>query len=300
MAWDHDELAEDLAQHLIAPNRMVWTDMQMGPSGSPRPDVYTMEKSYSRPRPVSYEIKVSRSDFLSDVNAAKWQKYLDFSGGVIFAVPKGLITKAEVPFECGLIVRNENGWKTLKREKPGTGRPDFSSMMKLVIDGIDRAHCAPLPVELRKVDAWRAQQSLKRDLGKDIAEMVGSSLRAKENAEYWKQRSAESSDHFRQLENDARERGKKSAEHSIAYREKQLELAKESIAEALGLPTDAGVHAIRTKVSAMVEVLHRDPAIASLQKQLDRYRDVIRNAAKSAEHLSNTEQLIAEFPTDLF
>lgn len=299
MNWKHDDLAADLAKHLNNSARMVWTDMQMGPSGSPRPDVYTMEKSYNRPRPVSYEIKVSRSDFLSDVNAAKWQKYLDFSGGVVFAVPHGLITKKEVPFECGLIVRNENGWKTLKREKPGTGRPDFKAMMKMVIDGVDRVHSAPLPVELREIDAYKAQKSLKRDLGKDIAQMVGSSLMAKERAEYWERRAKDSADHFRQLESQAREHGKKSAESSIAHREKQLKEAQVSITQALGLPEDAGAYAIRAKVAKLVEVLHRDQAIEALQSRLEAYRKIIRNAANSADHLSEPEQLMAEFPADL-
>ena len=33
MTWRHDELADDLAAHLRGgTDRMVWTDMQLGPS----------------------------------------------------------------------------------------------------------------------------------------------------------------------------------------------------------------------------------------------------------------------------
>ena len=90
----HDELANSLAIHLMNENRMVWEDIPVGKVHSVRPDVLTIEKSYSSPNPISYEIKVSVSDFRSDVTKAKWKAYLDFSYGVIFAVPKGLIKKS--------------------------------------------------------------------------------------------------------------------------------------------------------------------------------------------------------------
>lgn len=46
----HDELAADLAAKLRTDRRMVWTDIQLGPSGSPRPDVYAIFKSFSHHR----------------------------------------------------------------------------------------------------------------------------------------------------------------------------------------------------------------------------------------------------------
>ena len=68
--WGHDELAKDLAQHLACSNdRMIWLDMQLGPSGSPRPDVFTAPKSYSGFKPIAYECKVSVSDFRSDITS---------------------------------------------------------------------------------------------------------------------------------------------------------------------------------------------------------------------------------------
>jgi len=81
--WGHDALAEDLAQHLRSDKRMVWTDMQLGPSGSARPDVFTLDKVYSRPAPTAYECKISRADLRADTTSGKWQKYLQFAGAVI-------------------------------------------------------------------------------------------------------------------------------------------------------------------------------------------------------------------------
>ena len=61
-----------------------------------------------------YEAKISVADFRADVTAGKWQTYRPFSCGVVFAVPKGLIAKADIPPRCGLIVRGESGWRTVK------------------------------------------------------------------------------------------------------------------------------------------------------------------------------------------
>lgn len=106
MSLSHDELANNLATHLMSVDRMVWEDIPVGKSGSVRPDVLTIQKSFASPNPISYEIKVSVSDFRSDVTSAKWKNYLDFSYGVIFAVPKGLIKKSDIPNGCGLMQFN--------------------------------------------------------------------------------------------------------------------------------------------------------------------------------------------------
>lgn len=128
----------DLANHLEKPERMLWTDMQLGPAGSPRPDVFTMAKSFAHPRPMTYEIKISITDFRSDITSGKWQKYLDFSSGVYFACPAGMITKADIPKGCGLILRSEKGWHTAKAPTLQAVKLPQDTMMKLLIDGIER------------------------------------------------------------------------------------------------------------------------------------------------------------------
>jgi len=138
MDWAHDQLAEDLAGHLVGPRRMVWRDMQLGPHGSPRPDVYTIEKSFVRPAPTAYEVKVSVSDFRADVTAAKWHSYLDYAYSVVFACPAGLIKSDEIPAQCGLLVRHEAVWRLAKRSTPVPRAIDQAALLKLLIDGIDR------------------------------------------------------------------------------------------------------------------------------------------------------------------
>lgn len=139
--WKHNELANDLAEHLVKDTaRMVWTDMQLGPSGSPRPDVYTMPKTYTALRPLAYEVKVSVSDFRSDITSGKWQSYLRYASAVIFAVPQGLIKKEDLPPGCGLIVRGENSWRMAKGPTLATVTDLPRELwMKLLINGVDRS-----------------------------------------------------------------------------------------------------------------------------------------------------------------
>jgi hypothetical protein len=133
--WGHDALAEDLAGYLSSSEVMVWTDMQLGPSGSPRPDVYLLRKSYSKPLPMAFECKISRSDLRSDTTSGKWQSYLKFASGVVFAVPDGLATVADIPAGCGLIVRKAKEWRYARRPTLTRVTVPFDACMKLLIDG---------------------------------------------------------------------------------------------------------------------------------------------------------------------
>ena len=87
VTWKHNALAKDLADHLLGnPRRLAWLDIQLGPVHSPRPDVYTLDKSYVQPCPTAYEVKVSVQDFRSDVTSGKWQTYLNYAEAVYFCV----------------------------------------------------------------------------------------------------------------------------------------------------------------------------------------------------------------------
>lgn len=176
--WGHHALAEDLAVHLRSTSdRMVWTDMQIGPSGSPRPDVYTIPKSYSKFRPMAYEIKVSVADFRRDVTVGKWQSYLKFASGVIFAVPSGLITKSDVPPGCGLIVRGPSdapgsAWSNIKGPTLSvTESLPLDAWMKLIIDGLNRQHN-----ELRRTGGarWAVEREIERKYGHKARELFSS------------------------------------------------------------------------------------------------------------------------------
>lgn len=163
----HDKLANNLALHLMNDGRMVWEDIPAGKRGSVRPDVYTIEKSFANPNPISYEVKVSESDFRSDVTKAKWKSYLDFSYGVTFAVPKGLVTKKDIPNGCGLITFNGEFWNTVKRPTLHPANLDDELLMKLLIAGNQRQTQAPV-IQNRDFDDHKHRETLRKKFGKDI------------------------------------------------------------------------------------------------------------------------------------
>lgn len=167
--WTHDALAEDLAGHVWTSNRLTFTNMQLGPAGSPRPDVYTIPTTYSRFLPLAYEVKVSVADFRADVTAGKWQSYLPFAAGVFFAVPAGLIGKGDVPASCGLMTRGPNGWRVVKAPTMRVVENlPLELWQKLLFDGIERAHVYR-KLTPPAVEEWRAIKKVSAALGKDIA-----------------------------------------------------------------------------------------------------------------------------------
>ncbi|KKK83208.1 hypothetical protein LCGC14_2795670, partial [marine sediment metagenome] len=87
----------------------------------------------------AYECKSTRRDFMHDVGADKWRRYLLVFPRVYFAVPSGLVKKAEVPEEAGLIVRGENGWTTVKAAR-GHIPPNLSvnSILALLYRGYEQ------------------------------------------------------------------------------------------------------------------------------------------------------------------
>jgi hypothetical protein len=142
MNWEHDALALDLASHLAGPEQMIWQNMQLGPAGSPRPDVFAVSRRYCRPNPTSYECKISKPDFRADITTGKWRSYLDFSWAVVFAAPDGLISKEDLPEMCGLILRKANTWRLAKKPTIVPRPINQDAFLKLLIDGVSREGAA--------------------------------------------------------------------------------------------------------------------------------------------------------------
>lgn len=172
MNLTHDQLAASLARHLLNDDRLVWEDIPSGRAGSPRPDVFTIQKSFSSPNPISYEIKVSVSDFRSDITKAKWQKYMDFSYGVIFAVPKGLIKKSDIPNGCGLIQFNGQSWHTVKKPTLQPKKLDDELLLKLLIEGSNRETKTENPFKKMSYDEVAHNRKLKKKFGEDFAKKI--------------------------------------------------------------------------------------------------------------------------------
>lgn len=244
----HDALAEDLAAHLAGWSvpMMVWTDMQLGPAGSARPDVYTIEKTYTALRARVFEVKVSRSDFLADITSGKYLRYAAFAGSITFAAPVGLINRTEVPEGCGLITRSEDGAWRHQRKPTMQPTPELprDAWLKLVIDGCARERevrrvekCGP-----RETSEWLNQMRMRELAGAEL----GAALADRDRALHRFQSQA---DHSRRAyeERMAKERGQ------IAKEREDLDQLIGNAAKALGLPEGSDLWEVRRELDARIK-----------------------------------------------
>lgn len=246
----HDELARSLADSLRTDRVMCWQNMQMGPSGSARPDVYTILKSYVSPSPTTYECKVTRSDFLSDVTSGKWQAYLRFSSAVYFAVPEGLIEKKEVPAHCGLIVRYPSGtWRRQKRAVLSPVTIPEEVLIKLLIDGVER--------EGPRIRArhW-SDSEIGLKINRKFGEKVALAVRDMKAVEYEIEMAKRTG---KRIEEDAQDRAKRIRE------EANVSPLREELCEALGLPKDVDRWGLRNAVAQLREEAKEHPAHTKLK-----------------------------------
>jgi len=250
----HDELAHDLAEHLANERRMVWENLTMGRPPAPRPDVYVMEKSFTRPAPRTFEVKVSISDFRADVTAGKWMNYLEFSESVTFAVPHGLVGKADIPKGCGFMVRSERGWATIKR---ATRQP--CELAKDVLLKLLMGRYQVLQSEVRAKDYRRflLASGVRRDLGAEVADFLARRGEAEEKLALAQER-AEKKLEATKAEADAI---RKAADHSAAN-------SLRAVCEALGAPEGMSTEGAGWAIRKRLKLLDRDEEVARLRAGL--------------------------------
>ncbi|WP_244115957.1 hypothetical protein [Burkholderia gladioli] len=252
--------------------------MQLGPAGSPRPDVYSVPCSFARFQPVAYECKISVADFRRDVTAGKWTSYLRFAAGVIFAAPAGLLKKDDIPSGCGLIVRGPDGWRTLK----GPTLKNMENLprdawVKLIIDGL------PREIERQKcqgraaiVSEWKLTHLLRAKLGDLVAEAVRDRLSAEHRlhdaTEALKTAAKEAEDERQLILSRSRERAQRDAT--------QIDEARAKLATALGLRRNADAMVIAQACHEAARRLNADREIQRLRAQLDRVQAALETAAE--------------------
>ncbi|PRH46377.1 hypothetical protein C6V05_20830 [Burkholderia multivorans] len=285
MTWVHDDLARDLAAHLRgASDRLIWTDMQLGPAGSPRPDVYTVPCSFARFQPVAYECKISVADFRRDVTAGKWTSYLRFAAGVIFAVPAGLLKKDDIPAGCGLIVRGPDGWRSVK----GPTLKNMENLprdawVKLIIDGMARlADQNHEQLRAGLCNEWTLEKKLRARLGHVVADAVRDRLHAERRLKAATERLenlAEEAENERRLILD---RAKEHAERDAA----QVDSARIELTRALGLPDSAAAWEIASACKEAARRLSTDAEVKRLRQHLERIQIAIGKAVEPLPHIA--------------
>lgn len=147
----HNALAHDLAMWLSTPprgttrGRLTWENIAF-PGYNVRPDVFSLVATLTRNKwcPVTYETKVSRADFTTELRTGKWRCYLPFSAYVYVACPEGLISPTELPIELGLMIRRPATWVIVKKGKRnGAWKLDDRDWMNLCLKGRN-----PSPLEI--------------------------------------------------------------------------------------------------------------------------------------------------------
>ncbi|AQQ20231.1 hypothetical protein A8D61_18030 [Burkholderia cenocepacia] len=285
MTWAHDDLAKDLAAHLRgASDRLVWTDMQLGPAGSPRPDVYTVPCSFARFQPVAYECKISVADFRRDVTAGKWTSYLRFAAGVIFAAPAGLLKKEDIPAGCGLIVRGPDGWRSLKGPTlKNVENLPRDAWIKLIIDGMGRlADQNHEQLRAGLCNEWTLEKKLRARLGDVVADAVRDQLHAERRLKTATERLENLA---AEAENERRlilDRAKQHAERDAAL----IDSARIELARALGLPAGAGAWEIASACKQAARRVSIDSEVKRLRQQIERIQAAIEAAAEPLPHIA--------------
>ena len=113
----HNSLASRLAEHLRKKGKMTWENLLFrNPKpwageedrlwNEVRPDVFACVPTLqaAKAHPEIYEVKISRSDFLSDVaKPGKRAGYVDLAEAVYFCSPEGVIRADELPDGIGLV-----------------------------------------------------------------------------------------------------------------------------------------------------------------------------------------------------
>lgn len=280
--WKHDDLARDLAQHLRSDQRMVWTDMQLGPSGSPRPDVYTLERSYSKPMPTAYECKISRSDLRSDTTSGKWQKYLAYAGAVIFAVPDGLCTPADIPNGCGLIVRKGQAWRHLRKATRQPVTLPMDACMKLLIDGVGRV-VGPAQPQLRRVELWKESEAVRKKFGSAVAKAARDLAGVEREVRDMSERRAEG---YQQVEREVAARRQYLMEQ-VRKEQTEFEQAKRDILEWLEIDGDVSAYAIRRRIAELKADCSADERVKRVESAMLRAMRSVRDAVQTLEPVAH-------------
>ena len=289
----HDELAQSLAAHLMAAQDgpMVWTDMQLGPSGSPRPDVYVIPKTYTSLRPMIYEVKVSVSDFRADVTAGKWQSYRPMCSGIYFAFPDGLaVQAADVPAECGIIKFNASTGKWRASRKPVLRPIDNLPTIvwqKLLIDGVKRAHKAWEPGTANEYKAIRAMEDR---LGEEVGKYLRDAMEARLDLDMLNRGIHHRVEMAESRANHAIKNAKEEAQRALMWERQGFDNQLRVARDALGLPADAQTEQIvkrmRDALALMAGEVH---AVARARTQLEAANEALANVEAMVAAMSKNQ-----------
>ena len=113
----HEGLVERVAREMTRAGRLAWQGLCLRARVDEAwvmamPDVFSVRHTTVEAylEPIVHEIKVQRSDLLSDLrSAAKRSAYLQLSSECWYVIREGIARPEEIPPECGVLVATETG-----------------------------------------------------------------------------------------------------------------------------------------------------------------------------------------------
>ena len=113
----HEGLVERVAREMTRAGRLAWQGLCLRARVDEAwvmamPDVFSVRHTTVEAylEPIVHEIKVQRSDLLSDLrSAAKRAAYLQLSSECWYVIREGIARPEEIPPECGVLVATETG-----------------------------------------------------------------------------------------------------------------------------------------------------------------------------------------------
>lgn len=152
------------------------SECKNGPSqftGHLRLDAWVMFKSWTNPRTIGYEVKVSRSDFLAD---NKWRAYLPYCNEFYFVGPPGIIDVSELSAEAGLLVTSKTGARLFtKRKAPYRALAipeDLYQYILMCRTRITREWWNDGKGQTEYWRAWLAENRESQEIGRDVSRRI--------------------------------------------------------------------------------------------------------------------------------
>lgn len=265
VAWNHDALANDLARRIRDGGKVwTWCNLTVGAWSGPRPDIMTFARwRYDNPQIGAYEIKVQRSDLLSDLNSGKWRKYIEHCQSVTFAMPHGLATKDEIPAECGVMFRTGRGWRT-ERRPTNLGSPcSIQAMAKLLTCHPDREPRPGMSKWEADAEAGRCRDKFRQEAGQRfghaLARLASDVADGKDPA------------------GEARKRADEILAEARAEADTIMADIKPLLA-VLGVPESSGSWAVKTAVRKAITDLSADGRVQSAEQALTEIERALERA----------------------
>ena len=149
----HESLVERVAREMTRAGRIAWQGLSLRAKVDEAwvmamPDVFSVRHTTVEAylEPIVHEIKVQRSDLLSDLrSSAKRAAYLQLSSECWYVIREGIARPEEIPPECGVLVATETALDVARPAPKRAMQMPFGLWMAL-------ARAAPL-------EGWRLEEA---------------------------------------------------------------------------------------------------------------------------------------------